>query len=185
MNKKNICIPFCFLATLAVHAQKKPLDHTVYDSWQSISSPYISKSGKFVLYQVSPQEGDNQLFLKTKENKELIQIPRGYNGKLTDSESHLISLIKAPFAVTREAKIKKKKTEDFPKDSLAIYNLTTSSLVKFAQVKSFKVAEQNSNFVSFLFDKEANEKTNSSKSPADSTQNKKNTTDKKKKTVAT
>lgn len=183
MNKKSICIPFCFLAAFAAHAQKKPLDHTVYDSWQSVSAPYISKSGKFVLFQVVPQEGDNQLFLKTKENKEIIQIPRGYNGKLTDTENHLLSLIKAPFALTREAKIKKKKAEDLPKDSLAIYNVTTSSLVKFAQVKSYKIADQNNNFVSFLFDKEINEKPDS-KTAADATQAKKGS-DKKKKTVAT
>jgi dipeptidyl aminopeptidase/acylaminoacyl peptidase len=183
MNKKSICIPFCFLAAFAAHAQKKPLDHTVYDSWQSISSPYISKSGKFVLFQVVPQEGDNQLFLKTKENKELIQIPRGYNGKLTDTENHLVSLVKAPFAVTREAKIKKKKAEELPKDSLAIYNVTTSSLVKFAQVKSYKIADQNNNFVSFLFDKEINEKSEP-KTATDTTPAKKSS-DKKKKTVAT
>ena len=183
MNKKSICIPFCFLAAFAAHAQKKPLDHTVYDSWQSVSSPYISKSGKFVLFQVVPQEGDNQLFLKTKENKELIQIPRGYNGKLTDTENHLLSLVKAPFAVTREAKIKKKKAEELPKDSLAIYNLTTSSLVKFAQVKSYKIADQNNNFVSFLFDKEINEKSEA-KTANDATSAKKSS-DKKKKTVAT
>ncbi|WP_341831894.1 prolyl oligopeptidase family serine peptidase [Sphingobacterium thalpophilum] len=183
MNKKIICIPFCFLAAFAAHAQKKPLDHTVYDSWQSVSSPYISKSGKFVLFQVVPQEGDNQLFLKTKENKELIQIPRGYNGKLTDTENHLLSLVKAPFAVTREAKIKKKKAEELPKDSLAIYNLTTSSLVKFAQVKSYKIADQNNNFVSFLFDKEINEKSET-KTATDAPSAKKSS-DKKKKTVAT
>jgi len=183
MNKKSICIPFCFLAAFAAHAQKKPLDHTVYDSWQSVSSPYISKSGKFVLFQVVPQEGDNQLFLKTKENKELIQIPRGYNGKLTDTENHLLSLVKAPFAVTREAKIKKKKADELPKDSLAIYNLTTSSLVKFAQVKSYKIADQNNNFVSFLFDKEINEKSET-KTANDATSAKKSS-DKKKKTVAT
>lgn len=183
MNKKSICIPFCFLAAFAAHAQKKPLDHTVYDSWQSVSSPYISKSGKFILFQVVPQEGDNQLFLKTKENKEIIQIPRGYNGKLTDTENHLLSLVKAPFALTREAKIKKKKAEDLPKDSLAIYNVTTSSLVKFAQVKSYKIADQNNNFVSFLFDKEINEKPDS-KTATDATQAKKGS-DKKKKTVAT
>lgn len=183
MNKKSICIPFCFLAAFAAHAQKKPLDHTVYDSWQSVSSPYISKSGKFVLFQVVPQEGDNQLFLKTKENKELIQIPRGYNGKLTDTENHLLSLVKAPFAVTREAKIKKKKADELPKDSLAIYNLTTSSLVKFAQVKSYKIADQNNNFVSFLFDKEINEK--SETKAANDAASAKKSSDKKKKTVAT
>jgi len=183
MNKKSICIPFCFLAAFAAHAQKKPLDHTVYDSWQSVSSPYISKSGKFILFQVVPQEGDNQLFLKTKENKEIIQIPRGYNGKLTDTENHLLSLVKAPFALTREAKIKKKKAEDLPKDSLAIYNVTTSSLVKFAQVKSYKIADQNNNFVSFLFDKEINEKSET-KTATDAPSAKKSS-DKKKKTVAT
>lgn len=183
MNKKNICIPLGFLLAFAAHAQKKPLDHTVYDSWQSISYPYISKSGKFVLFQVSPQEGDNQLFLKTKENKELVQISRGYNGKLTDSENHLVSLIKAPFAVTRDAKIKKKKAEDLPKDSLAIYNLTTSSIVKFAQVKSYKIADQNNNFVSFLFDKEINEKTEQKKTIDEGSTKKSN--DKKRKTIAT
>ncbi len=183
MNKKNICIPLGFLLAFAAHAQKKPLDHTVYDSWQTISSPYISKSGKFVLFQVSPQEGDNQLFLKTKENKELVQISRGYNGKLTDSENHLVSLIKAPFAVTRDAKIKKKKAEDLPKDSLAIYNLTTSSIVKFAQVKSYKIADQNNNFVSFLFDKEINEKTEQKKTIDEGSTKKSN--DKKRKTIVT
>lgn len=183
MNKKNICIPLGFLLAFAAHAQKKPLDHTVYDSWQTISSPYISKSGKFVLFQVSPQEGDNQLFLKTKENKGLVQISRGYNGKLTDSENHLVSLIKAPFAVTRDAKIKKKKAEDLPKDSLAIYNLTTSSIVKFAQVKSYKIADQNNNFVSFLFDKEINEKTEQKKTIDEGSTKKSN--DKKRKTIAT
>ncbi|MDM1293055.1 prolyl oligopeptidase family serine peptidase [Sphingobacterium sp. N143] len=185
MNKKNICIPFCFLVTLAAQAQKKPLDHTVYDSWQSISTPYISKSGKFILYQVNPQEGDNQLLLKTKENKELIQVARGYNAQLTDTENHLISLIKAPFALTREAKIKKKKAADFPKDSLVIYNLTTSSVVKFAQVKSYKLAEQGNNFVSFLFDKETNEKPasiNTGNTGGETTEAKKNT-DKQKKTA--
>ncbi len=185
MNKRNICISFCFLAALTVQAQKKPLDHTVYDSWQSISSPYISKSGKFVLFQVMPQEGDNQLFLKTKDNKELIQIPRGYNAKLNDTENHLISLIKPPFAAIREAKIKKKKADEFPKDSLAIYDLTNASLIKFAAVKSYKIAEKNNNFVSFLFDKETGDKTFSAKNTVDSDQTKKQNNDKKKKTVAT
>ncbi|WP_293889072.1 MULTISPECIES: S9 family peptidase [unclassified Sphingobacterium] len=183
MNKKNICIPFCFLAAFAAHAQKKPLDHTVYDGWQNISAPYISKSGKFILFQVIPQEGDGQLFLKTKDSKEIAQIPRGYNAKLTDNENNLVSLIKAPFAATREAKIKKKKAEDLPKDSLGIYNLTTFALVKFPQVKSFKISEQNNNFVSFLFDKEVSEQ--AAPNAATNAGSKNKNSDKKKKTIAT
>lgn len=183
MNKKNICIPFCVLAAFAANAQKKPLDHTVYDSWQNISSPYISKSGKFILFQVTPQEGDGQLFLKTKDSKEIAQIPRGYNAKITDNENNIVSLIKAPFAATREAKIKKKKAEDLPKDSLGIYNLTTAALVKFPQVKSYKISEQNNNFVSFLFDKEVSEQAVPNAATTAGSTNKNG--DKKKKTIAT
>ena len=31
--------------TVAVQAQKKPLDHTVYDNWQSIADRAISNDG--------------------------------------------------------------------------------------------------------------------------------------------
>ena len=43
------------------HAQKKPLDHSVYDGWQSVGEKLISNDGRWVVYTVDPQEGDNEL----------------------------------------------------------------------------------------------------------------------------
>src|SRR5690606_21128184 len=97
-------------------AQKKPLNHDVYDDWKSINSPKISESGNYIHYTISPQQGDALSILTTTDNNELLQIPRGYDLTLSDDERFLIALIKAPYQQTREAKIKKKKADEMPKD---------------------------------------------------------------------
>ena len=39
------------LAGVEVSAQKKPLDHSVYDSWQSVKSSMMSADGQVLVYQ--------------------------------------------------------------------------------------------------------------------------------------
>ena len=152
MNKKIILIGLFAMHGAALLAQKKPLDHTVYDSWQSLSASEISVSGKHISFQVIPQEGDGNFYVKDNLNKAIFSLPRGYNARLTRDEKHVISLIKPKFVDTRQAKIKKKKPEDMPKDSLAVYTIATGKLTKYADVKSYKLAEEASGYFSFLTD---------------------------------
>ncbi|WP_447766987.1 prolyl oligopeptidase family serine peptidase [Sphingobacterium faecium] len=152
MNKKIILIGLFAMHGAALLAQKKPLDHTVYDSWQSLSASEISVSGKYISFQVIPQEGDGNFYVKDNLNKAIFSLPRGYNARLTRDEKHVISLIKPKFVDTRQAKIKKKKPEDMPKDSLAVYTIATGKLTKYADVKSYKLAEEASGYFSFLTD---------------------------------
>ncbi len=152
MNKKIILIGLFAMHGAALLAQKKPLDHTVYDSWQSLSASEISVSGKYISFQVIPQEGDGNFYVKDNLNKAIFSLPRGYNARLTRDEKHVISLIKPKFVDTRQAKIKKKKPEDMPKDSLAVYTIATGKLTKYTDVKSYKLAEEASGYFSFLTD---------------------------------
>ena len=150
MKRKFALILLGLSAFSLANAQKKPIDHSVYDAWKSISRPQISKSGNLIIYSVTPQEGDALGMLKNDKNQTLIQIPRGSELTLTDDEKNLISLIKAPFQDVRQAKIKKKKPDEMPKDSLLVFNLSNSSSKKFAQVKSFKTARKGNEYVAFL-----------------------------------
>src|SRR5690606_34982478 len=43
---------------------KTPLDHEVYDGWQSISSANISKNGKYVYLLVSPREDGSKFCIQ-------------------------------------------------------------------------------------------------------------------------
>lgn len=150
MKRKFGLILFGLSAISLTYAQKKPIDHTVYDSWNVISKPEISKSGNLIFYSITPQEGDATSILKNANNQQLLQIPRGADLKLTKDEKHLLGLIKAPFQEVRQAKIKKKKPDEMPKDSLLVFNIAKNQSSKFAQVKSYKIAKDGNDFVAFL-----------------------------------
>lgn len=131
-------------------AQKKPLDHTVYDSWQNIGERAVSNDGQWVVYSVLPQEGDGELIIKSMKNDDWkMIIPRGNHAVVSEDSKYVVFKISPKFADTREAKIKKKKPDEMPKDSLCIIALSDFKIRKFPDVKSFKTPEEGSGWVAF------------------------------------
>ncbi len=139
--------------TLNSFSQKKPLDHTVYDTWQNIGEKLISNNGKLVAYTITPQEGDAILVLQQSDGKKLLEVARGYNLKFTEDNLYLVFKIKPTFKETRDAKIKKKKPDEMPKDTLGIIETTTLHFDKIARVKSYKIPEKNSSWLAYLMEK--------------------------------
>ncbi|MBC7829590.1 MAG: S9 family peptidase [Chitinophagaceae bacterium] len=150
--RKMLPVLLCFLSS-ALFAQKKPLTHAVYDSWQSIGERYISNDGKFVAYTVTPQEGDALLVIQASDKSYKKEIPRGYSATITEDSRYIIFRIRPFFKDSREARIKKKKPEEMPKDSLAIMELGKDSIVKIARVKSYKTPEKGIGWIAYHLDK--------------------------------
>ena len=140
---KHCLILPCLLVCVALQAQKKPLDHSVFDNWQAVASPALSASGQVVAYEVNPQAGDGVLTLRVagKKGAREILIPRGYRATLLEDDSYAVCLIKPVYQVTRKAKKDGKKGDALPKDSLAVVNLRTGAIVKFPDVKSYKIGK--------------------------------------------
>lgn len=155
---------FSFLFVQSVIAQKKPLDHSVYDSWQSIGQKLISNDGKWVVYTIDPQEGDNELVIQSTDAVYKKIISRGYNAMITEDSRYVIFRIKPFFKDIREARIKKKKADEMPKDSLAIVELGKDSIWKKAQVKGYKTPEKSFGWVAYHLEKTPEQKAK----PADS-----------------
>ena len=124
-----------FSVCLASFSQKKPLDHTVYDSWQHIGEKMISNDGKWVVYTVEPQEGDNELVIQSSDARYKKSFSRGYAALITEDSRYVVFKIKPFFADTREARIKKKRADDMPKDSIAIVELGKEGIWKVAKAK--------------------------------------------------
>ena len=143
-----------FLLPLAVFAQnKKPLTHDVYDGWQSVGAKDISNDGKYFCYEVNPQEGDGKLVIENFEGNYSLTIPRGYNAVITEDSRYAIFKIKAPYQETRQAKIKKKKPDDMPKDSFGIVELGKDTAWKQARVKGFATPEKAGGWVAWQIEK--------------------------------
>jgi len=150
---KNLLLVFCCILSLTAFSQKKPLDHSVYDAWQSIGSRMISNDGKYVAYTINPQQGDTLLVIRSVTDNYSKEIPRGYNPVITEDSRYIIFRIRPFYKDLRDAKIKKKKADEMPKDSLAILELGKDNIVKIPRIKSFKVPDESGTWLAYLLDK--------------------------------
>jgi hypothetical protein len=64
-------------------------------------------------YTVVPQEGDGILYIKQLKTNQVFTIDRGTQSKFTENNRFLIAKIKPTFNETRQAKIGKKKPEEW------------------------------------------------------------------------
>ncbi len=151
--KKFLFLILACLLIIAAYSQKKPLDHSVYDAWQHVGEKLISNDGNWVVYTIDPQQGDNELQVRSSNGGSAITIPRGYNALITEDSRFVLFKIKAPFKDTREARIKKKKVEDMPKDSFGMLELGKENIWKTEKVKSYKLPAKGNNWVAYQLDK--------------------------------
>jgi len=150
---KKVFLPALLVISINLTAQKKPLDHAVYDGWKSVGERMISNDGKFIVYAVNPQEGDGELVIQNTATQYKKIVPRGYNAVITEDNRYVVFKIKPAFQDTRQAKIKKKKPDEMPKDSIAIIELGKDEVVKIARIKGYKTAEKGSGWVAYHLEK--------------------------------
>lgn len=153
MNKTPLVLTALFFASLA-QAQKKPLDHSVYDGWQTVAERSISNNGKYVAYTVTPQEGDGTLVIQATDKSFKKEFPRGANAVITPDNRFVIFRLKPFFKDVREARIKKKRPDEMPRDTLVIFEFGKDSLIRVPRIKSFKVPEKGTGqWVAYLMEK--------------------------------
>ncbi len=142
-------IVFFSIGTMRAYAQKKPLDHTDYAKWNRITEKLISNNGQWLLYSYSPEEHDGMLKVKSLTNNLNYQITRGDSARFSANSKFVISIIKAQVDSVKKAKRAKKKGPDLPKDSLAIINLSNGAVVRIANVRSYKMPEENGEWLAY------------------------------------
>ncbi len=150
-----ICLLIC---TTALFAQKKPLTITDFNSWNSISNQNITKSGSYITWQLTPQEGDGELVLYHAVSGSEKHFARGANARITADEKFMVFVVKPPYAEEREAKRKKKKKDEMPKDHLVIYNLTSGLADTIKNIESFKMPTEEGNWLAVTMKQEEPEK---------------------------
>lgn len=153
----------CIGQSLLLAQTKKVVTPEIYDDWKSISATSISANGNFVSYEIKPQVGDGNLIIKDFNGSNEKVFPRGYKAVFSETEDFLAFQVKAEYKKVRDLKLKKKKKDDLPKDSLFILNLKTKALESYPNLISFAIAEEKSNWMAFLLKPEIPKKDTSKK----------------------
>ncbi|MDR3250892.1 MAG: prolyl oligopeptidase family serine peptidase [Tannerella sp.] len=137
------------LSASAAKSEKKPLDHSVYDAWESIMQIFISNDGRYAVYCVAPQEGDSTLYVNGIKTPLAVRIDRGYGPRITDDSRYAVFKIKPSQEEKKDARKKRKKADEQPKDSLGWLRLGSQNVEKIPDVKSFKTPEKGSGYFAY------------------------------------
>ena len=98
--------PFAALASLGF-AQKKPLDHSVYDGWKSIRSTSLSRDGKWLAVIIAPQEGDATGTLRSVTDGHTISLPRASTIQFSRDGKYALATVVPPFFVGENAMLRR------------------------------------------------------------------------------
>lgn len=137
------------LISLTTFAQKKVLDHKDFEIWNSIKGQTISNDGNFVMYSLEKGEKDSHIKIKDSKANLVFEHERSEKGQFTDNAKYALFTIKPWKDSIVELKRKKVKKDKLPNDTLAIYNLSSRSLVKIGNVKSYKIPQKWNGYVAY------------------------------------
>lgn len=140
-----------FLIPAFSFAQKRNLDHTVYNDWKKTENQQISQNGKYICYEITPHRGDGYLYVYNVETGRIDSIHRGKEAQFSPLSDALVFKITPGFDTLRNCELNKVDKKKWPKDSLGIYLFAQDTLVKRAKLKTFKFSEE-SNLLAFTVD---------------------------------
>jgi dienelactone hydrolase len=131
---------------------KRPISYDAYDGWRTIQGTKISRDGTWLVYALTPQDGDGELIVRNLKTGTESRQARGRDAVITADDKFVVFTI-APFkADVDKAKKEKKKPEEQPKSGLGVLNLATGQVFTADRVKSFKVADESGRFVAYLLE---------------------------------
>ncbi|MEL7498670.1 MAG: prolyl oligopeptidase family serine peptidase [Planctomycetota bacterium] len=146
------------LATLsfAQHAQaqtdKRELDHSDYDLWNSIGSTQLSNDGKWAAFSISSAKKDSEstLYVRNTGSTKQYVIPRAASARFTYDAKHIAYRVTPEKKRIEELKKAKLKSDELPTGKLEILHLATGQRSTFDRVSSFSVPQKNGRWVAFL-----------------------------------
>jgi dipeptidyl aminopeptidase/acylaminoacyl peptidase len=153
--KKKVWIMAWGLLLLATasFAQKKPLDFSVYDSWQYIEDYQITADGNWLFYEQNPYKGDGKLVIRdiAKQQQASVQ-QRATNAKFNPTSDFVAFVIKPYTDTVRALKLNDTPKSKLPKDSLGIYVMGKNTTIKEPNVHKFIIPEDKGEWMAYLFE---------------------------------
>ena len=129
--------------------QKKAIDSSIFDAWKQISTTLLSDDGDWSVYQINPQEGDGELFIRNNKTGEITSFERGSAPMLFDNGKAVTFKIKKSLALTRKYDVDKTKKYKQEKDSTVVVRFADMTTNYYVGVSKFASSEEGS-LVAFL-----------------------------------
>lgn len=154
-----------------------PLDHSVYDSWETIVSPQISNNGKWILYLRSPQKGDAQLIVQNVLSNRKYTHLIGYTGDETRAHFHAEPAFCYNsefvfFVISQDMETVKDNDKNTSNTrSLGIMKLKDGSIENIKNIKSYHIPEKAGGIITCFIKEKENDKNENEKDEEEMSEN--------------
>lgn len=155
--KSVIKLVFLLCAILFVNpsiAQKKVMQQEDKALWNRIRNVKISNTGDYILYAKGAEEKDKTLHLKTISGSSVMSYNRSKGGQFSYDSDYVVFTVNAWKDSIKAMKRKKVKKNNFPKDTLIIYDIKNKAITKIANVKSYKLPQKWSGYIAYMLEPE-------------------------------
>lgn len=133
--------------SLTFGQNKKPLEIQDLVTWKDISRKSISNDGKWVVYEVTAEEGNPTTYLYSVNQKKDYHFDRADRPAFT-ADNRFLTFTLHPDEATLKA-LKHKGEKDLPADTFAIYNLSAGTFTKVPEANKVQVPKKWSDWVFF------------------------------------
>src|SRR5579864_2833007 len=162
------------LIAFAAFAEKRPINHSDYDSWRNIQNQRLSADGNYVGYALFPEDGDGEFVARNLKTGKEWRVPIGARpaparpnqANLNPEEgpapppgvtvafshdSRTVVLSTFPTkAEMAKARKEKKKPEEMPKNGMVVLDLASGKADRIADVRSFQLPEDADGVVAYV-----------------------------------
>ena len=121
----------------------------VYKIWNKIHDVSISNDATWSMYTLQPEEGDKTLFIYNNESDQSRIFTNVQNPSFSNNNRLAIFQITLSVEKRKELKRAKVKKDDFPKDSLVLFDLSTQEVEYISSVKSYSIPDDPSDYVAY------------------------------------
>ena len=144
-------------AAPAAAQEKRPLDHTDFDTWNRIQNDVVSADGRWLVYRLVPGDGDAIMIVRSLNDERSLTIDRGARPEFTRDARYLIALVEPTEEAVDAAREKKRRDNAQPHDSLVVIDLSDLSVTRMADVDSFRLSEDDGSWVAYLLEPDDDE----------------------------
>ncbi len=157
-HQKSIILIFSLLFAFSLFAQsadsdsaKAPKAIELQDilEWKTIRTTAISSDGKWFAYQVSPNDGDSELFFRQTDGDKKYSFPIGETRYCRVKFSRDSKWAAFSVSPTKKVKKKLKKKKKQAQNDLVLLNLASGEKKKFKNVSAFSFPKESSEWLAF------------------------------------
>ena len=140
---------FSFAPIFGQSLDKKVMEPSVYEIWNTIENVQVSANGQWIAYTLKPGKGDPTLALYDASNQETSYFPRSDKASFSYDGSYLLFTIHPPEDTLKAQRRRKVAKKDLPGDTLGIYGIANKDLTRIPNLKSVKLPLKWGNWVAY------------------------------------